>query len=107
MQMVPTAAGLVPGAVTEQIVIRDTNRKGAYASVTGHLAVLGNSIGQNAAVAGQLIYPLIRPAGAGLPPETSDARKGVGLTATGRLHAGPWGGHLPDRYFARAPPTDR
>ena len=54
MQMVPTAAGLVPGAVTEQIVIRDTNRKGAYANVTGHLAVLGNSIGQNAAVAGQL-----------------------------------------------------
>lgn len=54
MQMIPTAAGLMPGAVTEQIVIRDTNKKGAYANVTGHLVVLGNSIGQNAAVAGQL-----------------------------------------------------
>ena len=54
MQMVPTTAGLAPGAVTEQIVIRGTNKKGAYANVTGHLAVLGNSIGQNAAVAGQL-----------------------------------------------------
>ena len=54
MQMVPTAAGLVPGAVTEQIVIRDTDKKGAYANVTGHLTVLGNSIDQNAPVVGQI-----------------------------------------------------
>lgn len=54
MQMVPTAAGLVPGAVTEQIVIRGTDNKGAYANVTGHLTVLGNSIDQNAAVVGQI-----------------------------------------------------
>lgn len=54
MQMVPTAAGLVPGAVTEQIVIRGTDNKGAYANVTGHLTVLGNSIDQNASVVGQI-----------------------------------------------------
>lgn len=54
MQMVPTAAGPVPGAVTEQIVIRGTDNKGAYANVTGNLTVLGNSIDQNAPVAGHL-----------------------------------------------------
>lgn len=45
---------LLPKVVTEQILISDTNHAGAYANVTGHLNVLGNSIGQLAPVVGQI-----------------------------------------------------
>ncbi len=40
--------------VTEQIVITGTDGKGLFANTTGHLVVLGNSIGQSARVVGEL-----------------------------------------------------
>jgi len=40
--------------VTEQIVITGTNEQGLLAGATGHLVVLGNSIGQDARVVGEL-----------------------------------------------------
>ncbi len=45
---------LVNGVVTEQIVITGTNGRGLFANTTGHLVVLGNSIGRNAQVVGEL-----------------------------------------------------
>ena len=45
------------GAVTEQILISGSDGKGAYAKVTGHLNVLGNSIGTSASVTGKLCLP--------------------------------------------------
>ena len=45
------------GAVSEQILISGSDGKGAYAKVTGHLNVLGNSIGTSASVTGKLCLP--------------------------------------------------
>ena len=45
------------GAVTEQIVITGTDGRGAYANATGHLTVIGNSIGQPAPVMGNICLP--------------------------------------------------
>lgn len=42
--------------VTEQIVISGTDGKGLFKNATGHLTVLGNSIGQSAPVVGQLCF---------------------------------------------------
>jgi len=53
----PSATSPLPKAVLEQVLIAGTNGQGAYAGISGHLNVLGNSIGQNAPVAGQLCLP--------------------------------------------------
>jgi hypothetical protein len=45
------------GAVTEQIVITGTDGRGAYANATGHLTVIGSSIGQSAPVMGSICLP--------------------------------------------------
>lgn len=45
------------GAVTEQILITGTDGRGAYANATGHLTVIGNSIGQFAPVMGNMCLP--------------------------------------------------
>lgn len=45
---------LVSGIVTEQIVITGTDGQGLFAGATGHLAVLGNSIGESARVGGEI-----------------------------------------------------
>lgn len=48
---------LAPKLTTEQILISGTDGKGAYANVSGHLTVMGSTIGKPAPVAGQLCLP--------------------------------------------------
>ena len=43
-----------PDVVTEQIIITGTDGQGLFANATGHLVVLGNSIGQRARVRGEI-----------------------------------------------------
>lgn len=48
------AGEVIGDVVTEQILITGTDGRGLFANTTGHLVVLGNSIGQSARVVGEL-----------------------------------------------------
>lgn len=53
-----TATGqVVPKLTTEQILISGTDGKGAFANVTGHLNVMGTTIGALSGVTGQICMP--------------------------------------------------
>ena len=48
---------VVPKLMTEQILISGSDGKGAFANVTGHLNVMGTTVGAISAVAGQVCMP--------------------------------------------------